>query len=131
ERDEGGARGEKGGARAEGAAGADASPTIDDARNALYAPRGIVDEPAAITTDQTFRQMDAVHDALQQAMSDDEGVWVAGIDVAAAGNVFGVTRGLVDEFPGRVLDSPICETALVGVAVGAAMSGSRPVVEIM
>ncbi len=117
--------------RAETSARADPSPTIDDARAALYAPRSIVDEPAPIATGEIFRQMDAVHDALQQAMSDDESVWVAGIDVAAAGNVFGVTRGLSDEFPGRVLDSPICETALVGVAVGAALSGSRPIVEIM
>lgn len=117
--------------RAESAARVDPSPTIEDARAALYSSRSIVDEPAAITTGEIFRQMDAVHDALQQAMSDDETVWIAGIDVAAAGNVFGVTRGLSDAFPGRVLDSPICETALVGLAVGAAMSGSRPVVEIM
>ena len=116
---------------AENAARADPSPTIDDARAALYAPRRIVDEPDAIATGEIFKQMDAVHDALRKAMSDDDAVWIAGIDVAAAGNVFGVTRGLAEEFPGRVLDSPISETALVGVAVGAAMAGSKPVVEVM
>jgi 2-oxoisovalerate dehydrogenase E1 component len=75
--------------------------------------------------------MDAVHDALQHAMEDDDSVWVLGIDVAEGGNVFGATRGLYAEFPGRVLDTPISETAIVGAAVGAAMAGSRPVAEVM
>jgi 2-oxoisovalerate dehydrogenase E1 component len=80
---------------------------------------------------EVFRTMDAVRLALRHELAADPSVFLAGIDVGAGGNVFGVTRGLHAEFPTRVLDTPICETALVGAAVGAAMAGMRPVVEIM
>jgi 2-oxoisovalerate dehydrogenase E1 component len=75
--------------------------------------------------------MDAVHDALHAELASDERVFVAGIDVAAGGNVFGLTRGLHDEFGERVRDTPISESAIVGLGVGAAMAGMRPVVELM
>ena len=61
----------------------------------------------------------------------DDRVFVAGIDVGAGGNVFGLTRGLRDRFGDRVRDTPISETAIVGLGVGAAMAGMRPVVELM
>ncbi len=61
----------------------------------------------------------------------DERVFVAGIDVGAGGNVFGLTRGLHDRFGDRVRDTPISETAVMGLGVGAAMAGMRPVVELM
>jgi 2-oxoisovalerate dehydrogenase E1 component len=51
--------------------------------------------------------------------------------VGAGGNVFGLTRGLADEFGARVRDTPISETAIIGLGVGAAMAGMRPVVEMM
>lgn len=63
-------------------------------------------------------------------MENDPSVFMAGIDVAQ-GNVFGLFRGMPEQFPGRVRDTPISETAVVGTAVGAAMAGMRPVVEIM
>jgi 2-oxoisovalerate dehydrogenase E1 component len=78
-----------------------------------------------------FRTMDAVHDALDYALEHDPDVWIAGIDVAAGGNVFGLTRGLADAYPGRVVDTPISEIAIIGMGVGAAMAGTRPVVEMM
>ena len=56
---------------------------------------------------------------------------VFGEDVAGPGGVFGVTRGLVDEFGDRVFDTPISENAMLGAALGAALMGRRPVVEIM
>ncbi len=62
---------------------------------------------------------------------EDDRVFVAGIDVGAGGNVFGLTRGLADEFGDRVRDTPILETAIIGLGVGAAMAGMRPVVELM
>jgi 2-oxoisovalerate dehydrogenase E1 component len=80
---------------------------------------------------ETFRMMDAVHDALEHELAVDPDVFVAGIDVGAGGNVFGVTRGLARTYPGRVRDTPISESAVIGVAVGAALAGMRPVVEIM
>ncbi len=75
--------------------------------------------------------MDAVRAALEVELAADERVFVAGIDVAAGGNVFGLTRGLRERFGDRVRDTPISETAIVGLGVGAAMAGMRPVVELM
>jgi 2-oxoisovalerate dehydrogenase E1 component len=89
-------------------------------------------EPAAVRDDApVFRTMDAIHDALEIELASDERVFVAGIDVAAGGNVFGITRGLHDAFGERVRDTPISESAIVGLGVGAAMAGMRPVVELM
>lgn len=78
-----------------------------------------------------WRMMDALRLALQHEMEDDPEVFLAGIDIGAGGNVFGITRGLHQMWPDRVLDTPISETAIVGCAVGAAALGMRPVVEIM
>ncbi len=78
-----------------------------------------------------FRTMDAVRSALEAELARDERVFVAGIDVGAGGNVFGLTRGLRDRFGDRVRDTPISETAIVGLGVGAAMAGMHPVVEVM
>jgi pyruvate dehydrogenase E1 component beta subunit len=74
----------------------------------------------------------AINRALADAMAADESVVLFGEDIAAPGGPFGVTRGLLDRFgPDRVRDTPISEAAIVGAAVGAAMSGLKPVVEIM
>ena len=77
-----------------------------------------------------MRYSKAIRTGLQDALHDDERVFLAGIDVGG-GNVFGLTRGLAEAFPGRVLDTPISETAIAGLAVGSSMAGLRPVVEIM
>jgi 2-oxoisovalerate dehydrogenase E1 component len=78
-----------------------------------------------------FKMMNAIHDALQHALREDPRVMLAGIDIGEGGNIFGLTRGLHAEFGARVLDTPISESAIVGMAVGAAMTGMKPVVEIM
>jgi 2-oxoisovalerate dehydrogenase E1 component len=78
-----------------------------------------------------FRTMDAVRDAMAYEMERSDDVWLAGIDVGAGGNIYGVTRGLWQRFPDRVLDTPIAESAIIGLAVGGAMAGTRPIVEIM
>ncbi len=89
-------------------------------------------EPAPPGDDApTFRTMDAVRAALEAELESDDRVFVAGIDVGAGGNVFGLTRGLADRFGKRIRDTPIAETAIVGLGVGAAMAGMRPVVELM
>jgi pyruvate/2-oxoglutarate/acetoin dehydrogenase E1 component len=78
------------------------------------------------------RYMDAIRGGIAQAMRDDPAVILMGIDVGASGGVFAVTRGLAEEFgPDRVRDTPISEAAVVGAAVGAAMTGLRPIVELM
>lgn len=75
---------------------------------------------------------EAINETLRQEMRRDPSVILMGEDVAVAGNVFKVTAGLLDEFgPDRVRDTPIAEAGIVGLAVGAAMTGLRPVVEIM
>jgi 2-oxoisovalerate dehydrogenase E1 component len=80
---------------------------------------------------EVWRTSDAVRLALHDALEDDTEVFVAGVDVGKGGNVFGLTRGLKDRWPERVLDTPISETAVIGLAVGAAMAGMRPIVELM
>lgn len=74
----------------------------------------------------------AINQALLDSMAEDDRVVVLGEDIANAGGSFGVTRGLLDKFgPLRVRDTPISEASLVGAGVGAALSGLKPVVEIM
>ncbi|MFG1374268.1 alpha-ketoacid dehydrogenase subunit beta [Xanthobacter oligotrophicus] len=74
----------------------------------------------------------AINRALAECMEEDPTVFIFGEDVAEAGGPFGVTRGLHDRFgPGRIRDTPISEAAIASAAVGAALSGIRPVVEIM
>jgi acetoin:2,6-dichlorophenolindophenol oxidoreductase subunit beta len=74
----------------------------------------------------------AVAHALAQEMERDETVYFIGEDVAAAGGVFKTTEGLLERFgPRRVRDTPISEEAIVGAVMGAAMTGLRPVGEIM
>ncbi len=74
----------------------------------------------------------AISQALTDAMAEDPSVIVMGEDIGGAGGSFGITRGLLDKFgPERVIDTPISEAAIAGMAVGAAMSGLKPVLEIM
>lgn len=74
--------------------------------------------------------VDAVRTALARAMEDDPDVVVLGEDVGVNGGVFRATDGLLDRFgPGRVIDTPISESLFVGLAVGMATQGLRPVVE--
>jgi pyruvate dehydrogenase E1 component beta subunit len=75
---------------------------------------------------------DAVARAIAQEMARDESVVFLGEDVAAAGGVFKATVGLLEQFgPTRVRDTPISEQAILGAAMGAAMTGLRPIAEIM
>jgi pyruvate dehydrogenase E1 component beta subunit len=75
---------------------------------------------------------EAVREALSEEMRRDPRVFICGEDVAEAGTVFKVLAGMVNEFgPERVLDTPISEAGFTGIAVGAAMTGMRPVVDIM
>ncbi|WIX82395.1 dehydrogenase E1 component subunit alpha/beta [Amycolatopsis carbonis] len=105
-------------------------PSPDTLHHYVGVPREPVPEPAE-ATGEVFRTMDAIRGALEYELSHDESVFVAGIDVGAGGNVFGLTRGLADKYPGRVRDTPISESAIIGAGVGAAMAGLRPVVELM
>jgi 2-oxoisovalerate dehydrogenase E1 component len=105
-------------------------PEADATLRHVRAPRPEVSEPPEADGEE-FCTMDAISLALEHALEEDETVLVAGVDVGAGGNVFGLTRGLAERFPDRVRDTPIAETAIVGLAIGAAMAGMRPVVEVM
>lgn len=75
---------------------------------------------------------DAIGRAIAQEMRRDDSVYLIGEDIAHAGGVFKATKGLLDEFgPARVRDTPISEEAILGAAMGAAMTGLRPIAEIM
>lgn len=75
---------------------------------------------------------EAVREAIAEEMRRDPRVFVIGEDVAEAGTVFKVLKGMVDEFgPQRIIDSPISEAGIAGIGVGAAMTGMRPIVDIM
>ena len=76
--------------------------------------------------------LEAVREALRQEMQNDERVFIIGEDVGVYGGAFGVTRGLVEEFgEERVIDTPISEYGIAGAITGAALTGMRPVGEIM
>jgi len=78
------------------------------------------------------RYIDALNEGMATALEEDERVIVMGIDVGAGGGIFRVTKGLHERFGSeRVIDTPIAEMGYVGAAVGAAMTGLRPIVEIM
>lgn len=74
----------------------------------------------------------AIRQALQEEMRRDSSVILLGEDIGIHGGAFGVTKGLIEEFgPQRVRDTPISENTIVGAALGAALTGMRPVIEIM
>ena len=86
-------------------------------------------------TQTAVRQLtlgEAVREALSEELRRDPTVFILGEDIAEAGTAFKVLTGMVDEFgPERILDTPISEPGFTGIAVGAAMTGLRPVVDIM
>ena len=86
--------------------------------------------PEAAVRELTLAE--AIREGLAEEMRRDTRVFICGEDVAEAGTVFKVLTGLVDEFgKDRVVDTPISEAGFTGIAVGAAMTGLRPVVDIM
>jgi pyruvate/2-oxoglutarate/acetoin dehydrogenase E1 component len=74
----------------------------------------------------------AISEAVAQEMERDDTVFVMGEDIGVYGGIFGATEGLLERFgPERVMDTPISETGFIGAAVGAALSGMRPIAELM
>src|SRR3954447_23071710 len=74
--------------------------------------------------------LEAIREAQAKALADDSRVFIYGQDVGSFGGAFKATKNLAQEFPGRVLDAPISEDAMIGAAVGAAIEGLRPIIEI-
>jgi pyruvate dehydrogenase E1 component beta subunit len=86
----------------------------------------------ATQTERLLTTAKAISEAIAQEMERDPTVFVMGEDVGVYGGIFGATEGLLGRFgPERVMDTPISETGFIGAAVGAALSGMRPIVELM
>lgn len=76
--------------------------------------------------------LDAIKEALSQQMEADEKIFLIGEDIGVYGGAFGLTVGMIDKFgEDRIMDTPISEQAIVGIAIGAALMGLKPIVEIM
>ena len=74
--------------------------------------------------------LEAIREAQARALAEDPRVFIYGQDVGAFGGAFKATKNLAEEFPGRVIDSPISEDAIIGLAIGAAIDGMRPIIEM-
>ena len=74
--------------------------------------------------------LEAIREAQAKALREDPSVFIYGQDISQFGGAFKATKHLARDFPGRVLDSPISEDAMVGMAIGAAIDGMRPIVEM-
>src|SRR5260370_20999266 len=74
--------------------------------------------------------LEAIREAQAKALRDNPNVYLYGQDISTYGGAFTSTKNLAKEFPGRVLDSPISEDAMVGSAIGASLEGMRPIVEM-
>src|SRR6201984_2762021 len=74
--------------------------------------------------------LEAIREAQRRALRDDPRVYIYGQDIATFGGAFKATKNRAEKSPGRVIDSPISEDAIVGFAVGAAIAGMRPIVEM-
>lgn len=74
--------------------------------------------------------LEAIREAQARALAEDPRVFIYGQDIGVFGGAFKATKNLAREFPGRVMDAPIAEDAMVGLAVGAAIEGMRPIIEM-
>src|SRR5262249_59950202 len=72
--------------------------------------------------------LEAIREAQARALADDPRVYIYGQDVGQFGGAFKATKNLAKEFPGRVLDAPLSEDAIIGSAVGAPLQGMRPII---
>ena len=105
-------------------------PTVEVMEAAVYAPHArVVEPPSRAGRELTF--VEALNAALHQELARDERVFLMGEDVGLIGGIFQVSRGLRERFgEERVRDTPISEPSFVGMGVGAAVAGMRPIVEI-
>jgi len=78
----------------------------------------------------SFTYIDAIHQGQHDLLKERDDVFLYGQDIGKFGGAFKATKGFIEEFPDRVLDAPISEDAMAGMAIGAAISGMRPIVEM-
>ncbi len=109
-------------------------PGEDDLMAHIYAAKGpatIESRPPNVLSDNPVTMIDAINHGLREEMEHNPKIVMWGEDIAdPKGGVFGVTRGLSNAFPGRVMNSPLAEASIAGVAGGMAIGGYKPIVEI-
>jgi pyruvate dehydrogenase E1 component beta subunit/2-oxoisovalerate dehydrogenase E1 component beta subunit len=86
--------------------------------------------PPTTKANASITYLEAIRAAQHKLLSDDPRVFIYGQDIAGFGGAFKATKGLAQAFPGRVIDSPISEDAQIGMAIGAAIEGMRPIIEM-
>jgi len=107
-----------------------AEPTVEQMLAAVYAEHAHYDEPGP-TGVREITYVEALGEAMSSEMARDDSVFIMGEDVGQTGGIFGVTKGLWERFGNdRVRDTPITEVGFTGAAVGAAVAGMRPIVEL-
>ena len=87
-------------------------------------------EAENLSDDVSITYLEAIREAQARALADDPRVFIYGQDIGSFGGAFKATKNLATEFPGRVIDAPISEDAITGLAVGAAIEGKRPIIEM-
>src|SRR5512143_1258031 len=87
-------------------------------------------QPRDTSANVSITYLEAIRAAQARALADDPRVFIYGQDVGAFGGAVKATKNLANAFPGRVIDAPISEDAMVGLAVGAAIEGMRPIIEM-
>ncbi len=108
-------------------------PTLADLEGAVTAPHPVFPpEPGTGAADaRDLSYVEAIREAIDQEMARDSSVFVIGEDVGKTGGIFGCTRGLIDKYGAeRLRDTPISENAIANAAVGAAITGMRPIAEV-
>lgn len=107
-----------------------AEPELQSLFDKVLAPRRKPGQPPE-PGNRALTYTEAVREAISQSLTEDDSVFLMGEDVGPVGGTFGVTRGLYEKFgPDRVMNTPISEGVISGAAVGAALSGRRPIAEI-
>jgi len=110
---------------------AEVRPDMDTELSAIYAPFNSTAEAEAPVAAREIRFVDAIQEGLSQAMERHEGLVLMGQDIAGYGGVFKVTEGLMDRFGAdRVRNTPLCESAIIGAALGLSIAGKKAMVEM-
>lgn len=108
----------------------DITPNTEEEEEDLFAPFDNAEIPAS-STKKKMRFIDAIQDGLRESMRKHDRLVLMGQDIAEYGGVFKVTEGFVEEFgKGRVRNTPLCESAIVGAGLGLSMKGHKAMVEM-
>lgn len=110
---------------------------VEDLGKDVYSPKtqssNVNDQQAtAVTAKTSMTYREALRAGIEQSINNDKRVFLMGEDVGRYGGCYGVSKGMLEQFgEQRIIDTPLCESGFVGVGIGAALGGMRPIVEVM